>query len=40
VKRAEPINLGAMGLMFKGYAKFCVVGGTGLVVDMASIYLL
>jgi dolichol-phosphate mannosyltransferase len=40
VKRAETINLGAMGLMFRRYAKFCVVGGTGLVVDMAIIYLL
>jgi len=29
-----------MGLMFKRYAKFCVVGGTGLVVDMSIIYLL
>jgi dolichol-phosphate mannosyltransferase len=40
VKRAETLNLGTIGLMFKRYAKFCAVGGTGLVVDMAIIYLL
>jgi dolichol-phosphate mannosyltransferase len=40
VKKAETTNFGAMGLMFKRYAKFCVVGGAGLVVDMAIIWLL
>ena len=40
MKSAGTINDGAFGVMLKRYARFCVVGATGVAVDMGIIYLL
>ncbi len=40
MKSAGTFNDGAFGVMLKQYIRFCVVGATGVAVDMGIIYLL
>src|SRR6266496_2946907 len=40
MKSAGTVNDGAFGVLLKRYARFCVVGATGVAVDMGIIYLL
>ena len=40
MKLTPTLTRGAFGLLLRRYAKFCVVGGTGMVVDMGVIYFL
>src|SRR6266545_3181636 len=40
MKLTETFGESAPGLLFKRYAKFCIVGGTGVMVDMGIIWLL
>ncbi|SRR6266516_2832264 len=40
MKLKETLDDSGLGLLFKRYAKFCIVGGTGVVVDMGIIFLL
>jgi dolichol-phosphate mannosyltransferase len=40
MKSAGSVNDGAFGVLLKRYARFCVVGTTGVAVDMGIIYLL
>src|SRR6266511_5878077 len=40
MKSAGAFNGGAFGILVKRYARFCVVGATGVAVDMGIIYLL
>src|SRR6266545_5324804 len=40
MKLTETVGESAPGLLFKRYAKFCIVGGTGVMVDMGIIWLL
>ena len=39
MKSAGTFNGGALGILLKRYARFCVVGATGVAVDMGIIYL-
>jgi dolichol-phosphate mannosyltransferase len=40
MKSAGTFNAGALSVLLKRYARFCVVGATGVAVDMGLIYLL
>ena len=40
MKSAGTLSSGALGVLLKRYARFCVVGATGVAVDMGIIYLL
>lgn len=39
METAKTFTLGAFGLLLKRYARFCIVGGTGVIVDMGLILL-
>ena len=40
MKLTETLGASTPGLLLKRYAMFCIVGGTGVVVDMGIIWLL
>ena len=38
MKSEGTVNVGALGVLLKRYARFCVVGATGVAVDMGILY--